>query len=484
MELTGGDRIFKDALLRGTGRCFAMLATESSRRKYRPLVMWACGRNLGYDTQIEGTRALFLFDLIGRYPSPEPFLDVVEKSFFASFNKGNWLFQQECELLALFTKVGNERARRILEQGYLRFCQYLKRLNLERISKPYIPAPDNFDSLCEQLVYCAKPAEAPSMVERIVRDVGGLCMRDSFWIFTAECLQLFFGDVLGDRRLVTILGRIDSVPEVDAYKAAVLQAKMESEERDAERKRRLSLEYKEVYRRIKEQDVSGVRGIVGSWWHNGRTKDIEGIARLYEKEKDPSTRARILDLFRAPKFKGYLPLDSVLQDASSDDDGLRDSALRALDGIKDQRVRDFALDVLKKRGMSYEIASLIAGNYRESDDDLLIAALKRLGEMRRHHLGIGVLGNVGGKGGRLSKRILIYLYDTTRCSYCRERAVRELGRRGFLTREMAEECLHDANDDIRDYAKRFLSRRRAKETSNPVNPVNPPVCQIEKTLCR
>jgi hypothetical protein len=295
-------------------------------------------------------------------------------------------------------------------------------------------------------------------------------MRDSFWIFTAECLQLFFGDVLGDRRLATILGRIDSVPEVDAYKAAVLQAKKESDYRDAEWKKRQALGYKEVYRRIKGQDISGVRGIVGSWWCKGRTKDIEGIVKLYEKEKNPSTRARILDMLRAPKLKGCLPLDSVLQDASSEDDGLRDSAFRALDGIKDQRVRDFAFDVLKKRGMSYEIASLIASNYLVSDDDLLIAALKKQGEMRRHHLGFCVLNNLGGKGGRLSKRILIYLYDTTRCSFCRERAVRELGRRGFLTREMAEECLHDANNDIRDYAKRFLSRRRAKATSNPANP--------------
>ena len=38
-----------------------MLATESARRKFRPLVMRACGRNLGYDTQIEGTRALSIF---------------------------------------------------------------------------------------------------------------------------------------------------------------------------------------------------------------------------------------------------------------------------------------------------------------------------------------------------------------------------------------------------------------------------------------
>ena len=102
MKSTDDDRAIKDALVRGTGKCFTMLATESARRKYRPLVMWACARCLGYDTQIEGTRALFLYDLIGQYRSPEPFLDIVEERFFASFNKGNWLFQQECELLAIF----------------------------------------------------------------------------------------------------------------------------------------------------------------------------------------------------------------------------------------------------------------------------------------------------------------------------------------------------------------------------------------------
>ena len=471
MKLTGSDRIFKYSLVRGTGRCFVMLATESARRKYRPLVMWACGRNLGYDTQIEGTRALFLYDLIGRYPSPEPFLDVVEKSFFASFNKGNWLFQQECELLALFAKMGNERARRILEQVYKRLCQYLSHSNPARVSKPYIPALDNFDSLCEQLMFCAKPVEAMSILGRIAKDVGGLCMRDSFWNETADSVQLSLGGVLGGKRLATMLGRMRTIPEVEAYKSAVLQAKKENEANDVEWKRRQSLGYKEVYRRIKEQDISGVRGIVGSWWRNGRTKDIAGIVRLYEKEADPLTRARILDMFRAPKFKGYLPLDSVLQDASSEYDELRDSAFHALDGIRDQQVRDFAFDVLKKRSMSYEIASLIARNYRESDDDLLIAMYKKLGEMRRHYLGVRVLDNVGGKCGRLSKRILSYLYDTTRCSFCRERAVRELGRRGLLTCEMATECLHDANDDIRDYAMRFLSHRRAKTTSNPVNPV-------------
>ena len=468
MRLTDGDRIFKDALLRGTGRCVAMLSTESARRKYRPLVIWACGRNLGYDTQIEGTRALFLYDLIGQYPSPEPFLDVVEERFFASFNKGNWLFQQECELLALFAANGNERSRRILEQGYGRLLQYLRRLNPARVSKPYIPALDSFDSLCKHLMLCAKSAEERPMLERIVTDVGGLCMRDPFWNDTADFVQLSLGFVLGERRLAAMLARIRTTPEVEAYKAAVLLAKKESEARNAEWKkwkRRCTVGYKEVYRRVSERGTAGIRYMVGQWRLDGRIKDIERLVKLYVAEKDLETRVGLLDLFSAydSKCEGYLPLDCVLQDALSGDDRLRVSALGVLKGINNPCVHDFALDMVKTRGVSPELLSVLAGNYRQDDDDFLIGALKKIGSMRhRVHL---ILARIpeDKNGNGLSQRMLMYLYGAIECTCCRKRVVRELGRRGWLTDDMLAECLHDASGDIRDYAKRLLSCRRAKD---------------------
>ena len=470
MKKTDGDRTFKDALIRGTGKCVAMLVTESGRRKYRPLVIWACGRNLGYDTQVEGTRALYLYDLICQYANPEPFLDVVEDRFFASFNKGNWLFQQECELLALFAVNGNERARRILEQGYVRLLQYLRRLNPARVSKPYIPALDNFYSLCEQLMVCVKPAEVRPMLERIVRDVGGLCMRDSFWNATADGVQLSLGFALGDRRLATILGKIKPSAESKAYKAALDQ--FESERRKSWPK---VWGFRKVYRRISEQGTFGIRYMVRRWRLNGRTKDIEGLAKLYVVEKDCETRARLLDMFSGPdsQCEKYLPLDCVLRDAASDDDRLRVSALGVLEGIKNPHVHDFAVDMIKKRGVSYEAVKVLTVNYREADDDLLFAALKKLGEMS--HDVYSALARIPESkcGDRLSVRMLNHLYETIACTCCRERVVRELGRRGLLTDDMLAECLHDASVDIRDYARRLLSRRRAKSATNPVNHVNP-----------
>ena len=467
MTLDKEFRIYRKALLRGVGKCVTMLATETARRKFRPLVEWACGRALGYDPQIEGSRALLLYDLINQYPDANPFIDIVEKRFFSSMRKsdGHWLFVQECELLALFSINGNRRARRILERGYDVLYGRLCRIRPERIAAPYILEPDNFAALCEQLLLDAKSVAAQSMFGRIAKDVGRLCLRDAFWNSLAESVHLSVGFVLGDRRLAALVGRIEPSAEVEAYKAALALA-------DEERCRTEppTLGYRKVYNQINERGTFGISYMVRRWRLDGRTKDIEGLAKLYVVEKDCETRAGLLDMFSGPdsQCEKYLPLDCVLRDAASDDDRLRVSALGVLEGIKNPHVHDFAFDMIKKRGVSYEAVKVLTVNYREADDDLLFAALKRLGEMS--HDVYSALARIPESkcGDRLSVRMLNHLYETIACTCCRERVVRELGRRGLLTDDMLAECLHDASVDIRDYARRLLSRRRAKATANPV----------------
>ena len=472
MKSTGGDRVFKDALLRGAGKCFTMLATESARRKYRPLVLWACVHRLGYDTQVEGTRALFLYDLIGRYPSPEPFLDavgtkvfVVVKKFFLSANKSvlESLFMQDCDLLSMFAEDGNMRARRILERVYERFLGQL--LNLGSHSKPDMLVLDSFAYLCGVLLSCASSMEAQPILERIVTDLGCICMRYGAWYPSiADCFRCEAENMLGTRRYSAMLGRIGSSKEVEAYKATVGQAKKESEAANTERKKIRNLGYKEVYRRVSERGTAGMRYMVKRWRLDGRIKDIQGLAKLYMAEKDTERRAGLLDLFSAcdSKCEGYLPLESVLRDANSTDDGLRISALDVLAGMNNPCVHDFALDMVKKRGVLDEAVRVLAVNYREADDDLLVVALKKLGE--KGHGVCSALAQIPESKcrGRLSVRMLNYLYETITCTCCRKSIVRELGRRRLLTDDMLSECLHDANVDIRDYAKRILSRRRAK----------------------
>ena len=117
--------------------------------------------------------------------------------------------------------------------------------------------------------------------------------------------------------------------------------------------------------------------------------------------------------------------------------------------------------MLRKRGVKSEVVEILAFNYREEDDGLLIAAMKKLGPLK--HRVSSELSHLAGRdtGVRLSERMLRHLYETTPCSFCRWRVVAEMGRRRLITREMAEECLHDASDDIRRYAERRI-RRAAK----------------------
>lgn len=60
------------------------------------------------------------------------------------------------------------------------------------------------------------------------------------------------------------------------------------------------------------------------------------------------------------------------------------------------------------------------------------------------------------------KAALQFIFENTYCSECRCDALRQLGRRRMLTRELLKECLFDSNDDIRAYARRCLNRRKIR----------------------
>ena len=74
-----------------------------------------------------------------------------------------------------------------------------------------------------------------------------------------------------------------------------------------------------------------------------------------------------------------------------------------------------------------------------------------------HRIYIHVL-NMAKKGLKAPPGLLTHVYEHSYCSYCRNRALRQLGKRR-LTEEMLQECLFDSNEEIRRYAAQRLKRR-------------------------
>ena len=460
-------RIYKSALRRGAGECFTMLSTESARRKFRPLVMWACTCDLAYDAQIEGSRALLLYDLIGRYHDAEAFLDIVEKKFFESIGKSGryWLFVQECELLSYFSDDGNDRAKNAIERGYDMLYQRLRRIRPVKIearySSAFATAIENYRAMCDQLIRGPNASVSRSWLSRIVMDVGRLCLGDAYWNDLAAEIDMSarYAAGMGERGLAAVLRRLGPSNEAKSFMAAVAS----ENERRRMRQQRPVLGYRAVYNRLRAHETSTaeMRSMVRRWRKDGRTKDIEGLASMYPREEDPDIRASLLEVFSAPglQCECYLPLDDMIRDSASANEKLALSALNALSHVRNQRVHDMALEKMAAEGVSHEVFNVLAFNYREEDDATLVAAAGRLGDMRQDAL-TALVHLVGrGSGVSLSNRMLLFLYGEVQCSHCREAVVLEMRRRGLLTDEMLSNCLHDANDDIRRYASRLLKRR-------------------------
>ena len=70
-----------------------------------------------------------------------------------------------------------------------------------------------------------------------------------------------------------------------------------------------------------------------------------------------------------------------------------------------------ALDRIRERGASYELFEVLAFNYREEDDDILISASRKLGGLC--HDALAALARLAERnsGVRLSNRMLSHLYD-------------------------------------------------------------------------
>lgn len=169
---------FKEAMKRGLGRCVLELDATKNIEKYRKIILWGCRHNLSFDTQCEGTRALYMHELVNRFPDTTPFIDAVIKKFAHSGHKNDWGFSYYSELLSWFASDDNERAKSVLWEKYTELYTYL--LNRKRCPKgKFFPERDNFQFLCVDLSNHSENRERTYL--RIAEDMGKLYQKNKLY---------------------------------------------------------------------------------------------------------------------------------------------------------------------------------------------------------------------------------------------------------------------------------------------------------------
>lgn len=418
---------FKQALLRGQGRC--ALAARKDPERYRKIVLWACSHEVAYDPQCEGSKAWFVSELIRCYPDEQPFVEEAAKALHNPRIAWGWKVLYLAELLQSFALEGNKTARRALRDKYKGLYAALiarKRAPQYRIS----PLLEDYTNLCQVLALSRK-----GMI-RIAGDIGTLYREKSFvgpwhfdWLFATHAATW----------------RKDLEREAASSEAIALFLRKGDEEARRTEKQK-----------PRPRPARELKGIALSLWLE-RTADpetVESYANTYLQEQDPEQRAQALKAFCRCPFPGDPA--PVLTDARSEYQPLRDAALEALEHIRHPAAREFALELAEN---DPETAfALLLRNHRKKDRPLLISLATSVpvdfeSETCWHGQLIALL-DAEESGAKTPPELLLHYYEKGYCSYCRLSLLRRMSRRRLLTPEILEECLWDSNADIRTWAAR------------------------------
>ena len=419
-------------MLRGLGRC--VQAVEREPGKYRDLVLWACGRNIAYDTQCEGSRSRYVYTMVNNYPDKEPFIQATVEALKKYRPNGGWGLLHLSELLLFFALDGYESAWQALEEKY-------------------------------QEIYAAMLARKrrPNMVFSALEDLErlGLVLTTDRWAFLRIAGD--FGRLYREKRYM----QDGDFAWFFAVKGEKYRKTMENAAKKDEniacfmRREQAGIAELEAFREQQkyapQEETTGVRRT--RWL--AADADSETKARYvaqYREEQDPVLRAKALDAFFLCPYPGDPA--PVIEDTASACEELRFAAWKTLTEICRPAVRAYALSNIAKGIRTPENFALLTANAMPEDGNLLEELLNGLiaaGDPDDiHSAGMAVLDAVDKDGGM--KHLLPLLYEHTPCSCCRESILRSMAKHRMLTEEILEECLNDSSYEIRRFAEKRLKR--------------------------
>lgn len=463
---------FKRAMQCGLGRCIQELQSCDDIEKYRDIVLWGCTHNLAYDAQSEGTRSDYLYQLVKCYPDETPFVDAVIISLKKSSTKSGWDFLQFCRFLELSARDGNSSAANALYDQYQQMYGLLKEQK-RHLPQKMLPVLENFEDLCISIIHLpGTQEECESTYVSVVEDLGVL-IADTFWFHTRSFVwfQTCAEDILGKRKTFQLVKKKARLSKyANAYLDFLTQEKEETKLHTETYTTAANITATEIYETLQQSKLSDSTTEFSVLWtgimqRTGNGTEVKELADYYQKETDLYLRCRLLHLLGNRYSAQLLNAQSVIADSQSNNPELRKNAFRALEYMKDDAIRDYALELFQKKKYSENIIYMLANNYHKEDYKILVSLVKSLPvtyheDIYWHGPYSAVLDMFKkGGAGHPPKELLPYLYEHTLCSCCREYTLREMSRRRMVSRQLLEECQYDCNDGIREFAEKRLKGR-------------------------
>ena len=224
---------------------------------------------------------------------------------------------------------------------------------------------------------------------------------------------------------------------------------------------------KDVVEASKEEQFK-CRRKIEKFSYKASDEELIEVAKILVDEKQEQMKANLLRVFRKRGFP--LETDIIIEYTKSENVNLAQNAFEILSITKNEIVREYALELISSRKYLEESLSILLRNYQEKDEVLVLSLLKRIKVKYREDLWHRVYSDAitwMEQGRKAPENIIIFLYENTLCSCCREYIVRVMSKRGILNETFLMECLHDSNQDIRKFAE-YKYRRINRSLADPL----------------
>lgn len=446
------DRVFVHQLRRGIGSAILELKQNDHRERYKPMVYRCCLKDIGFDTQVEGTKGHYLYTAIAALGSEDEFLPILAEVYRRRLS--HRLMQQLTDILHSYVEDGYTEAAVILQNKY---NQLQKQLKTQTAFPLHYAEREQFELLMIAHISLGKwkafkrcVADANSII-RARRDDD--CSYYDWFISHAE-------HQFGKNK---VWHYFDSISENGSDELSLASEYRRVEQtREANQAELPSVTLKflieEVNKNSTAQRAYGMFGATRRFDRTASKEELVQLATYLEAENNPEVKKQLLQVFSRVDYP--LDINPLMEMAHSAHEGLREAALEALGRLKDNQVHDLAVKLLEQGDIEWGLA-LFRSNWRKTDDPLIWEKMRKTSRVT-HQLQLHLSAVYSKYKSASCKEILIHAYRNGECSYCRSDIIRIMGKNAVLPEAVLLECQYDSYEPTRKYAARTLSKRRKR----------------------
>lgn len=434
--------IFRQLMHCGHGRCFHMI--KGNEDKLKDTVLYGCLNDMTFDIQSEGSRGQYMYNLAVQFEDSGYFLEAAAEKFLGDEVSTDWnAVHHLSDFIAEFAEDGNDHAKEVFERKYRDLYRQIMSTRAGSVRHSRLLESYEYVSIIIMQL------DGRERLVEIINDMGAYFIRrrradddELKWQ-----LSWFYTQVQSKYGMDILSAFSDDTPQIRRFRRVMeVRRRLPAVSRDGMKTA------DEIIEKIQDGSLTGGERL--RFAIKAPDDEKTKLAERIINESDPDKKADLLFMFdsRSNPF----PLDHTIltEYAKSENERLRDAAMNALCRLKSDTVHDFAKRLFEKE-KSLESVMMLITNYRHEDKEMLLDHLYKLetdsSDSSSWHSIVQTI--IDEADNAIPDEMLMFVYERSMCSCCREYILSSMDKRGLVTEKILAECVWDCNENIREIAK-------------------------------